>query len=192
FRLALARRPDATERKTCLQFLARQCEIGQGFLGRLWAREVHLLHGQGLLAAPASSGVGRGKGLQPRPGHFPGPVRSVIQLVQEGGPSQTNLFDPKPELRKRDGQKPPANTVENFQPGSESQQLRASPFKFRRHGRCGMEMSEHLPHLGTVADDLCLVRSMFSENNNHPEAQQLMLTGKIAPGRPTLGAWASY
>src|SRR5437016_10921121 len=80
-----------------------------------------LLHGEGLLAAPASFGVGRGRGLQPRAGHFPGPVRSVIQLVQDGGPSQIDLFDPKPELRKRDGQKLPANTVENFQPGSESQ-----------------------------------------------------------------------
>jgi hypothetical protein len=68
----------------------------------------------------------------------------------------------------------------------------ASPFKFRRYGDCGMEISELLPYLGSVADDLCLVRSMVSDNNNHTQATRCLNTGKIFPGRPTVGAWISY
>ncbi len=163
----------------------RECGLGMGGLAL-----ASLLHSEGLLAGERAPE--RGMDLRPKPSHFPAQVKAVIQLVQDGGPSQVDLLDPKPELAKRNGQKLPANTVESFQPGSETQTLLASPFKFHRRGQCGMEMCEHLPHLGTVADELCLIRSMFSENNNHPEAQQLMLTGKIFPGRPTLGAWVSY
>src|SRR5581483_11134019 len=64
--------------------------------------------------------------------------------------------------------------------------------KFRKHGRCGMEVSELLPHVGALADDLTLVRSMHASNNNHPEAMIELTTGKIFPGRPTVGAWVSY
>ena len=108
-----------------------------------------------------------------------------------GGPSQVDLFDPKSELTKRDGQSYPG-TVEVLQPGSETQKLMASPFKFSRHGQSGMEISELLPHIGSVADDICLVRSMWSDNNNHPQATRCLLSGKVFPGRPTLGAWVSY
>ncbi len=112
-------------------------------------------------------------------------------LMQTGGPSHVDLFDPKPELQKRDGQKHPER-VESFQPGSQDNLLLASPFQFQRRGQCGMELSELLPHLGAVADELCLVRSMASDNNNHPQATRCINTGKIFPGRPTLGAWVSY
>ncbi|MEX2559870.1 MAG: DUF1501 domain-containing protein, partial [Pirellulales bacterium] len=97
----------------------------------------------------------------------------------------------KPELAKRHGQKHP-DQVESFQPGSQTNELMGSPFKFRRYGSCGMEFSELLPQLGSLADDLCLVRSMFSENNNHPQGLRAINSGKIFPGRPTLGAWVSY
>jgi hypothetical protein len=129
--------------------------------------------------------------LRPRPGHFPARAKAVILLFQNGGPSQVDLFDPKPELQKRDGQKH-AQKFESFQPGSENNALMASPFKFHRHGRCGMDFSELLPCLGSVADELCMVRSMFSDNNNHPQALRCLNTGKIFSGRPTLGAWVSY
>jgi len=115
----------------------------------------------------------------------------VILLLQGGGPSHVDLFDPKPELQKRDGQKYPGS-VERLQPGSDEHRLMASPFRFRRHGRCGMDFSELLPHLGSVADELCMVRSAFSDNNNHPQATRCLITGKIFPGRPTLGAWVGY
>src|SRR5262245_46221446 len=141
-----------------------------------------LLRTDGLLA---------GTDARPRPGHFPGPARSVILMMQSGGPSQMDLFDPKPELQKRDGQKHPGG-VESFQPGSQDNRLMASPFRFRKHGRCEMDFCEHLPHLGRVADELCMVRSMHTDNNNHPQAMRCLITGKIFPGRPTLGAWVGY
>jgi hypothetical protein len=140
--------------------------------------------------AKASPSPG-GSDLSPRPAHFSALAKSVIMLMQVGGPSQVDLFDPKPELTKRDGQAYPG-TVEVLQPGSEMQKLMASPFKFRRHGQCGMEISELLPHIGSVADDVCLVRSMWSDNNNHPQATRCLNTGKIFPGRPCLGSWISY
>ena len=112
-------------------------------------------------------------------------------LMQVGGPSQIDLFDPKPELQKRDGQEY-ADDVETLQPGSEAKKLMATPFKFRRYGRSGLEISELLPHVGAVADELCLVRSMFSDNNNHPQATRCLNTGKIFPGRPALGSWIGY
>src|SRR5262249_43790693 len=112
-------------------------------------------------------------------------------LMQNGGPSQVDLFDPKPELQKRSGQKHPTR-FESFQPGSDANVLMACPYAFRRYGRCGMEMSVLLPYLGSVADELCVIRSMVSDNNNHPQAMRCINTGKIFPGRPTLGAWVSY
>ena len=101
------------------------------------------------------------------------------------------LFDPKPELNRRAGEVY-ATKVEMFQTGSEANKLLGCPFKFLRRGQCGMELSEVIPHLGSIADDLCLVRSMHSAHNNHTEALVMMNTGKIFPGRPALGSWVSY
>jgi hypothetical protein len=129
--------------------------------------------------------------LRPRPAHFPARARAVIMLMQAGGPSQIDLFDPKPELLRRHGQTY-RDDVEVLQPGSEARRLMGSPFRFRRHGECGMELSELIPAIGSMADDICLVRSMFSDNNNHPQAMRCLLSGKIFPGRPTVGSWISY
>ena len=128
--------------------------------------------------------------LRPRPGHFTGTAKAVIQLVQVGGPSQMDLFDPKPELTKRAGQ-PHPNGVEIHQPNNKNVLL-PSPFQFKRYGQSGMELADIMPQLGTVADELCLVRSMFSEHNNHPEGLNMLQTCRIFPGRPVMGAWISY
>jgi hypothetical protein len=128
--------------------------------------------------------------LAPRAGHFAPRAKSVIQLMMNGGPSPMDLFDPKPELTKRHGQ-PIPGSVETFQKGN-TNTLMASPFRFDRHGECGMGLSEVMPHLGGIADELCLVRSMFTGHNNHTEALVMMQTGKIFPGRPALGSWISY
>ncbi len=151
----------------------------------------YLLHADGLPASDAAKPAREGSDLRPRPGHFPAQARAVIMLMQNGGPSQMDLFDPKPALTRRSGQVH-GERVEMFQKGSEANRLLASPFRFHRRGRCGMELSEVIPHLGSVADDLCLVRSMVSEHNNHTEALVLMNTGKIFQGRPALGSWVSY
>jgi hypothetical protein len=141
--------------------------------------------------APGLAATDHAAGLSSRAPHFNPRANAVIVLLQNGGPSQMDLFDPKPELQKREGQKH-SERIESFQPGGESNALMASAFKFSRHGQCGMDFSELLPHLATLADDLCLVRSMYSDNNNHPQALRCINTGKIFPGRPTLGAWVSY
>ena len=129
--------------------------------------------------------------LLARPSHFPARAKSVIMLMQNGGPGQMDLFDEKPELNKHEG-KIHSEKVEMFQPGSEFNTLLGSPFKFKDYGRCGMRMAEILPHIGSLADDLCLVRSMYNYHNNHTESLVAFNTGKIFPGRPSLGSWITY
>jgi hypothetical protein len=146
-----------------------------------------LFEQEGSRAAAAPGGFD----LRPRRGHIAARANAVIMLMQPGGPSQIDLFDPKPELGRRNGQEYPGN-VEVLQPGSETKSLMASPFRFRPRGGCGMELSDLIPWIGTVADDLCLVRSMTSDNNNHPQATRCILSGKIFPGRPSIGSWISY
>jgi hypothetical protein len=101
-----------------------------------------------------------------------------------------DLFDPKPELTRMGG-KPHPDGVEIFQPNNENI-LMPSSFKFQKYGQCGMDVSDALPHLSTVVDDLCFVRSMHTEHNNHLEGLNMLLTCKIFPGRPVMGAWISY
>lgn len=135
--------------------------------------------------------LGQGSARADGARHFAGRADAVILLMQNGGPSQMDLFDPKPELKRREGQVHDER-VEMFQRGSEANRLLATPFRFHRRGRSGMELSEVIPHIGSIADDLCLVRSMFSEHNNHTEGLVMFNTGKIFPGRPALGSWVSY
>src|SRR5262245_39036407 len=129
--------------------------------------------------------------LRPRPSHFPAKARAVIQLVQTGGPRQMDLFDPKPELTKRHGQVHVEKT-EMFQRGSEANELLAAPFEFQKYGQSGADLSEALTHTRTIVDKLTFIRSMYTEHKNHTEGLVMLVTGKIFPGRPTLGAWISY
>lgn len=145
----------------------------------------------GLLQSPnAGAATRRSYDLRSRPGHFRGRARAIIQLFQNGGPSQMDLFDPKPELTKHDGQPHPSD-VETFQLGNKNI-LMKSPFTFARQGECGMEMSNIIPHISSIADDICLVRSMHTGNNNHPFAINMMQTGKTFAGRPAMGSWICY
>ena len=129
--------------------------------------------------------------LKPRKPHFPARAKSVVMLLQNGGPSQMDLFDPKPALAAGAG-RVYREKVEMFQPGSEQNQLLASPWTFSQHGQSGMSFSNALPHMPRVADHLCMVRSMHSEHNNHTEGLVMITSGKIFPGRPTLGSWICY
>ena len=147
----------------------------------------YLLNADGLAGAANRNEAN----LEPKPGHFPAKARAVIQIVQNGGPSQMDLFDPKPKLQKHDGQRH-NEKVEMFQTGSEANELMASPFEFQKHGACGMELSEALTHTPKYVDDICLVRSMHTGHNNHTEALIMYVTGKIFPGRPGIGCWVSY
>jgi len=156
--------------------------LGLGSLALTW-----MMESQGI----GSSRSGTPENLLAREGHFDPQAKAIIMMVQNGGPSQMDLFDEKPELTKHNGKRH-TDPIEQFQAGSESQTLLGSPFKFLPHGECGTKFSEIVPHIGSVADELCVVRSMVSEHNNHTEALVLLNTGKVFPGRPALGSWVSY
>jgi hypothetical protein len=117
-------------------------------------------------------------------------AKSVICLFQHGGPSQVDLFDPKPQLTRRHGQPYPGDIEAHFD--KKKGDLLASPFTFRRFGQSGLELSELLPHTGELADDLTLVRSMTTESVDHESALRLIHAGKFQAGRPTLGSWVIY
>jgi hypothetical protein len=144
-----------------------------------------------LAEARVASGAIRAPDLRARPPHFAPQARGVIMLMQNGGPSQMELFDPKADLEKFHGRQHSLK-VEMFQTGSERNTLMKSVFPFRKYGQCGMELSEVIPQIGSVADDLCLVRSMHTGHNNHTEALIMFNTGRIFQGKPSLGAWISY
>jgi hypothetical protein len=161
--------------------------IGSVALAALLARD-------GSAAAPATArGVPRLAGI---PHHAPAAKR-VVMLWQGGGPSHVDLFDPKPVLVDRAGQDIPASVRGQTKLSTMSSDYAkwpaVAPIKpFKRYGRCGMEMSELLPNIGGLADDLCLVRSMHTEAVNHAPGVTFFLTGSQVPGRPSMGAWMSY
>ena len=116
-------------------------------------------------------------------------VRRVIQLFMNGGPFSPDLLDPKPAINKFAGQRPEAVQLrtENQTGG-----LMPVPFAFKPHGRSGLEISELLPKLAACADDLCVLRSLHTDNPNHGPALFLMNNGTITPTKPSMGAWMSY
>ena len=149
-----------------------------------------LLNEQGIFASDEKAMGQLNSDLKPRSAHFKPKAKAVIQLMQNGGPSQMDLFDPKPELKKRAGQ-PHPEKVETIMAENKNV-LMPSPFEFKRHGQSGMEFSQVIPNMGSIADELCLVRSMYTEHNNHAEGLNMMQTCKIFPGRPAMGSWISY
>jgi hypothetical protein len=148
----------------------------------------------GLLARREASGDESPNPLAPRPPHFAGKVKRVIYMFQAGAPSHLELFDHKPELAKRDGQLPPAELLQGYRAAfiNPNSALLGPKFTFGRHGQCGMELSELLPHTAGIADDICLIRSLQTDAVNHAPGQILMNTGSEQFGRPSFGAWTLY
>jgi hypothetical protein len=130
--------------------------------------------------------------LRPRQPHFAPKAKAVIHLFMNGGPSHVDLFDPKPMLRKFAGTPPGRDILSQIEFANEVGTMLPSPFQFVRRGKCGMELSELLPHLGECADDITLIRSMFGEHFNHEPALYLTHSGRTIPGRPSVGAWVVY
>jgi hypothetical protein len=132
--------------------------------------------------------------LAPKKGHFAGKARRVIYLFMAGAPSHLELFDHKPQLAKFDGTLPPAELLKGYRAAfiNPSSKLLGPRFKFAQHGRSGMELSELVPHLAGVADDLTLIRSMQTDAFNHAPGQIMMNTGSPQFGRPSFGAWTTY
>ncbi len=178
--------PDAFRRPTRRQLLSSST-LGLGSLALAW-----LLHEDRLLAEPARPELERPKfDLTPKPPHFAPRARAMISLFMQGGPSHLDLLDPKPALTRYDGRMFPG-TIKYDNAAQASAKVLASPWKFRPHGRCGTEVSELLPHLAGVVDDILVVRSMHTDVNNHGQSINALNTGSILAGRPVLGSWLTY
>lgn len=129
--------------------------------------------------------------------HFKPKVKRVIYLHQSGAPSQMDLFDPKPELDKFRGQELPdsirmGQRLTGMTSGQKAFPVAPTIFKYQKHGESGLELSELLPHLAKVADEICLIRSMNTDAINHDPAITFLQTGSQLAGRPSMGAWLSY
>jgi hypothetical protein len=131
--------------------------------------------------------------LAPRPTHFPPRARRIIWLFMHGGPSQVDLFDPKPELVRHAGQPLPESYGMVMTRRNVANNALMPPIRpFRRFGQCGTEISELLPHTGACADDICVIRSCHGDSVNHPQAVYQVNTGSIQMGRPCVGSWVAF
>jgi len=130
--------------------------------------------------------------LKPRKPHFPAKAKAVIHLFQNGGPSQMDLFDPKPELDRLHGKSYADKLAGEIEFIQSAGAIMRSPFKFAKHGKCGSPVSDAMPYLAGVVDDITFIRSMHTNNITHEPAVYMIQSGKITPGRPTLGAWVVY
>jgi hypothetical protein len=175
----------------CLEFaINRRSFLGLagGGLGYLALSHLRSLES---FAAPPGPLVQARNPVAAHPPHFQPRAKSVICLFQHGGPSQMDLFDPKPELNKRDGQDYPGRDLEiHFD--KQAGKLLHSPFKFRNSGQAGLELSELLPHTASIADQITLVRSMVTDSVDHESALRIIHSGKFQAGRPTWGSWVLY
>jgi hypothetical protein len=175
------------EKQLCLASTRRHFFAQSGFGIGAVALQQLLLNG-----AQAAAEKFDGKAI--RPAQFVAKAKRVIYLFMAGGPSQFELFSDKPKLREFDGQTPPPSLMEGkrfaFLKGNEK--LLGSRRKFQRYGECGMELSELMPCTAQIADEVCWVRSMATDVFNHGPAKLFMNTGFQAPGRPSLGSWATY
>ncbi|MDR3403576.1 MAG: DUF1501 domain-containing protein [Chthoniobacter sp.] len=172
---------------------SRRDFLTQTGLGLGAAALAHLLGQESIAAAPES---GSANGLPGLP-HFAPKARRVICLFQSGGPSHLDLFDDKPVLRERFNEDLPDSVrqgqrITGMVAGQARLALQPSKFAFQRAGDSGASLSDLIPHTRAIADDLCFVRSMYTEAINHDPAITFFQTGSQLPGRPSMGAWADY
>jgi hypothetical protein len=168
---------------TARRWFLRDCAVGLGAMSLQ-----QLLGGSRVLAADPSNP------LAPRQPHHEPRATRVIYLFMAGAPSHLDLFDYKPELARRDGQLPPADLVRDYRAAfiNPSSKFLGPKFKFAKRGESGAEISELLPHLANVVDDIAIVRSMVTDAFNHAPGQIFMNTGAQQFGRPSIGAWTTY
>jgi len=164
----------------------RECGVGVGKIALA-----------GLLAGSfersAAAAVAGGP-LAPKSPHFPGRAKAVIQLFMAGAPSQLDMFDHKPKLRAMEGKPIPPEVIggQRYAFIRTDAAVMGPQFAFARHGQCGAEISEVLPRLATVVDDIAIVKSVRTDQFNHAPAQIFMNCGFGQPGRPSLGSWVTY
>jgi hypothetical protein len=178
-----------------LQFLTRRhflesCRLGLG------AMALGALSGEGQQASGATvrSADAAPNPLAPRPAHFSPSVKSVIYLHMTGSPPHLDLFDYKPELVKRNGEPCPEQFFQGkrFAFTSARPTLLGTPHSFAQHGQSGAWLSDALPNLASIADDLTIIRSMHTDQFNHAPAELMIYTGSPRSGRPSFGSWVTY
>jgi hypothetical protein len=162
----------------------QECAVG---LGAIALAEL-------LGARPAAAASSLADPLAPRKPHYTPKAKRVIYLFMAGAPSHLDLFDYKPKLAELDGTLPPPDLLKGYRAAfiNPSSKLLGPRFKFAKYGKCGAELSELLPHLATVVDDIAIVRSMVTDAFNHAPGQILMNTGAQQFGRPSFGSWVTY
>ena len=165
------------------RWFLQQCAVGLGGLAL-----------GNLIGGNASAAITGTNPLASRKPHFAAKAKRVIYLFQAGGPSHLEMFDHKPELAKWDGKLPPPELIKGYRSAfiTPNSTLLGPKFKFARHGQSGAELSEIVPHLAKVADDIAIVKSMYTDAFNHAPAQIMMNTGSQMFGRPSFGSWATY
>ncbi|MCC6585726.1 MAG: DUF1501 domain-containing protein [Bryobacterales bacterium] len=155
---------------------------------REWMQMAGCGFGSTAMAATAAT-AGESGPLAVKAPHFAPKAKHVIFLFLNGGLSQVDTFDPKPELTRNDGKPLPGPKVKT---DSATGNLMASPFQFRKYGQSGIEVSEIFPKVGERIDDFCVIRSCFADNGNHGPSLMLMNTGHQLAGRPSMGSWITY
>jgi len=143
----------------------------------------------GELLRGTSSAAPAGNPLLPKQPHFPAKAKHVIHLFMNGGPSQVDTFDPKPELQKRGGEKLPDGNLKTERPTGA---LFPSPYTFKKYGQSGIEVSEIFPHVAESVDELAIIRSMHADVPNHEPSLMLMNCGDARLIRPSMGSWLTY
>ena len=132
--------------------------------------------------------------MAPKQPHFPGKAKAVIHLFMAGAPSQLDLFDYKPELLKLEGKPLPPSVIggQRYAFIRSDAAVMAPRFKFKKYGQSGKELADIIPHIGSIADEICLIRSVKTDQFNHAPAQVFFNTGFLQPGRPSIGSWVTY
>ncbi|QDT55992.1 hypothetical protein Pan44_40410 [Caulifigura coniformis] len=154
-----------------------------------------LLEAQGFSSQAVAEANDASDPLGVRTPHFAPRAKSCIYIYLEGGPSQMDLFDPKPTLNRLDGEPLPDSLAEKMQFAflqKETARIMGSPRPFQKYGDCGMDLSDLLPNLATCVDDIAFIRSMHTDQFNHVPAQLLMNCGSALAGHPSVGSWLSY
>src|SRR5438093_2891207 len=174
--------PEPSPTEISRRWFLEQCGVGLGSIAL------------GQLLAEAGFAAGSNDPLAVKQPHFAPKAKRVIFLFMAGAPSHLELFDYKPQLARFDGTLPPADLLRGYRAAfiNPNSKLLGPKFKFGPQGKCGAELSELLPLLGTVVDDIAIVKSMVTDAFNHAPGQVLMNTGSQQFGRPSMGAWVTY
>ena len=170
------------------RWFLKQCGLGLGKIA------LASLLTDAFVSKSAAANIAAADALKPRAPHFPGKAKRVIHLFMAGAPSHLDLFDYKPELEKLAGKPLPPSVIagQRYAFIRPDAAVLGPQFKFAKYGQCGAEISEVMPHLAGIVDDICFIKSMKTEQFNHAPGQIFLNTGFARPGRPSLGSWVLY